>query len=53
MFMIMRIAMSSALVTVLIWAFGAARSAWVILAFPAAVLTGWPSPPPSRPGPSP
>ena len=40
MFMIMRVAMSSALVTVLIWAFGAAQSAWVILAFPAAVLTG-------------
>jgi lipooligosaccharide transport system permease protein len=40
MFMAMRIAISAAVVTVLIWAFGAARSPWLILAFPAAVLTG-------------
>jgi lipooligosaccharide transport system permease protein len=36
----MRIAMNTAVVTVLMWAFGAARSAWVVLAWPAAVLTG-------------
>jgi lipooligosaccharide transport system permease protein len=40
MFMTMRIAMNSALVTVFIWAFGATRSPWVVMAFPAAVLTG-------------
>jgi lipooligosaccharide transport system permease protein len=40
MFMIMRIAMNAAVVTLLMWAFGAARSAWVVLAWPAAVLTG-------------
>jgi lipooligosaccharide transport system permease protein len=40
MFMTMRIAMNSALVTVLLWVFGASRSPWVALAFPAAVLTG-------------
>jgi lipooligosaccharide transport system permease protein len=40
MFMTMRIAMNSALVTVFLVAFGAARSAWVVLAWPAAVLTG-------------
>jgi lipooligosaccharide transport system permease protein len=40
LFMTMRIAMNAALVTVYIWALGAARSAWVILAWPAATLTG-------------
>ncbi len=40
MFMTVRIAMNAALVTVYIWAFGAARSAWVVLAWPAATLTG-------------
>jgi len=39
-FMIMRVAMNSALVTVFLVAFGAARSGWVVLAWPAAVLTG-------------
>jgi lipooligosaccharide transport system permease protein len=40
MFMTMRIAMSTAVVTALMWAFGAVMSAWVVLAWPAAVLTG-------------
>jgi lipooligosaccharide transport system permease protein len=40
MFMTMRIAMNAALVTAFIWAFGATRSAWVALAWPAAALTG-------------
>jgi lipooligosaccharide transport system permease protein len=40
MFMTMRIAMNAALVTVYMWAFGATRSAWVVLAWPAATLTG-------------
>jgi len=40
MFMAMRIAMNAAVVIVIMWAFGAVRSAWVVLAFPAAVLTG-------------
>ena len=40
MFMTMRIAMNAALVTVFMWAFGATRSAWVVLAWPAATLTG-------------
>ncbi len=40
MFMTMRIAMNAAVVTLFIWAFGAARSAWVVLAWPAATLTG-------------
>ncbi len=40
MFMTMRIAMNAALVTVYIWAFAAARSAWLVLAWPAATLTG-------------
>jgi len=40
MFMTMRIAMNAALVTVYIWAFGATSSAWVVLAWPAATLTG-------------
>ncbi len=40
MFMVMRIAMNSALAMVFLCAFGAARSAWVVLALPAAVLTG-------------
>ena len=40
MFMTMRIAMNAAVVTVFMVAFGATRSAWVVLAWPAAVLTG-------------
>jgi lipooligosaccharide transport system permease protein len=40
MFMTMRIATSAALVTVYMWAFGATRSAWTVLAWPAATLTG-------------
>ena len=40
MFMTMRIAMNTALVTVYMWAFGAVRSGWVVLAWPAAILTG-------------
>jgi len=40
MFITMRIAMNAAVFTVFIWAFGAARSAWVVLAWPVAVLTG-------------
>jgi lipooligosaccharide transport system permease protein len=40
MFITMRIAMIAAYVTALLCAFGAARSPWVVLAFPAAVLTG-------------
>ena len=40
MFMAMRIAMNAAVVMVVMWAFGAIRSAWVVLAYPAAVLTG-------------
>ena len=40
MFMTMRIAMNAAVVTVSMWAFGATRSAWVVLAWPAATLTG-------------
>jgi lipooligosaccharide transport system permease protein len=40
MFIAMRIAMNSAVVIVLMCAFGAVRSAWVALAYPAAVLTG-------------
>ncbi len=40
MFMTMRIAMNAAVVTVFMWAFGATRSAWVVLAWPAATLTG-------------
>ena len=40
MFMTMRIAMNAALVTVYMWAFGATRSAWTVLAWPAATLTG-------------
>src|SRR2546429_1364886 len=39
-FMTMRIAMNAAVVTLLMWAFGAVRSAWTVLAWPAAVLTG-------------
>ncbi len=42
LFMTMRIAMNAALVTVYMWAFGASRSAWVVLAWPAATLTGLP-----------
>ena len=40
MFMAMRIAMNCAFVMLVMWAFGAIRSAWVVLAYPAAVLTG-------------
>jgi lipooligosaccharide transport system permease protein len=40
MFITMRIAMNAALVTVYMWAFGATSSAWVVLAWPAATLTG-------------
>ena len=40
MFMTMRIAMNAALVTVYMWAFGATSSPWVVLAWPAATLTG-------------
>jgi lipooligosaccharide transport system permease protein len=40
MFMTMRLAMNCAVVMVVMWAFGAVRSAWVVLAYPAAVLTG-------------
>jgi lipooligosaccharide transport system permease protein len=40
LFMTMRIAMNAALVTLYMWAFGATRSAWVVLAWPAATLTG-------------
>jgi lipooligosaccharide transport system permease protein len=40
MFMIMRIAMNAAIFTVVMCAFGAAKSAWVVLAWPVAVLTG-------------
>ena len=40
MFMTMRIAMNAALVTVYMWALGATRSAWVVLAWPVATLTG-------------
>jgi lipooligosaccharide transport system permease protein len=40
LFMIMRVAIHAAWVTVLIWAFGASSSPWLVLAFPAAVLTG-------------
>jgi lipooligosaccharide transport system permease protein len=40
MFMTMRITMNAAVFTVFMCAFGAARSAWVVLAWPVAVLTG-------------
>jgi lipooligosaccharide transport system permease protein len=40
MFMTMRITMITAVVIAFIGAFGAAKSAWVLLAWPAAVLTG-------------
>jgi lipooligosaccharide transport system permease protein len=40
MFMTMRIAMNTALITVYMAAFGATTSAWVVLAWPAATLTG-------------
>ena len=39
-FMAMRLAMNTALVTVYMWVFGATRSAWAVLAWPAATLTG-------------
>ena len=40
MFMTMRITMNAAVFTAFMWAFGATRSAWVVLAWPAATLTG-------------
>jgi lipooligosaccharide transport system permease protein len=40
LFMIMRIAMNSAIVIVFMCTFGTVKSAWVVLAWPAAVLTG-------------
>ena len=40
LFMTLRIAMNTALITVYLWAFGATRSAWTVLAWPAATLTG-------------
>jgi lipooligosaccharide transport system permease protein len=40
MFMTMRIAMNAAVVIVFMSAFGAVKSAWVVLAWPVAVLTG-------------
>src|SRR5947209_7455667 len=40
LFMTMRIAVNTALITVYMWGFGATRSAWVALAWPAATLTG-------------
>src|SRR5207247_9463422 len=40
MFMTMRSALNAALVTVYMWAFGATQSAWAVLAWPAATLTG-------------
>jgi lipooligosaccharide transport system permease protein len=40
MFMAMRITMNAAIFTVFMWVFGAAQSAWVVLAWPVAVLTG-------------
>jgi lipooligosaccharide transport system permease protein len=40
MFMTMRITMNAALVTAYMWAFGGTRSAWAVLAWPAATLTG-------------
>ena len=40
MFMTMRITMNAALVTVYMWVFGATRSPWAVLAWPAATLTG-------------
>jgi lipooligosaccharide transport system permease protein len=40
MFMVMRLAMNCAVVMLVMWAFGAIRSAWVVLAYPAALLTG-------------
>ena len=40
MFMTMRIAMNAALVTAYMWVLGATTSPWVVLAWPAATLTG-------------
>jgi lipooligosaccharide transport system permease protein len=40
MFMTMRLAMNAAVTIAFMWAFGAVRSAWVLLAWPVAVLTG-------------
>ncbi|MBV9444819.1 MAG: ABC transporter permease [Streptosporangiaceae bacterium] len=40
LFMVMRITMNVSIFTVVMWAFGATRSAWVVLALPCAVLTG-------------
>ena len=39
-FMAMRLAMNAAVTIAFMWAFGAVRSAWVVLAWPVAVLTG-------------
>jgi lipooligosaccharide transport system permease protein len=40
MFMTMRLAMNAAVTIVFMWAFGAVKSVWVVLAWPVAVLTG-------------
>jgi lipooligosaccharide transport system permease protein len=40
MFITMRVAMNTAVVTMFMLAFGAAKSAWVVLAWPVAALTG-------------
>jgi lipooligosaccharide transport system permease protein len=40
LFMVMRIAMNSAIFLLIMLAFGAERSPWVVLDFPAAVITG-------------
>jgi lipooligosaccharide transport system permease protein len=40
LFITMRIAMNSAVFLLVMWAFGATRSAWVVLALPVAVLEG-------------
>jgi lipooligosaccharide transport system permease protein len=40
MFMTLRIALNAAVFTVVMYAFGATQSAWVVLAWPVAVLTG-------------
>jgi lipooligosaccharide transport system permease protein len=39
-FMTMRLAMNAVVTILFMWAFGAVRSAWVVLAWPVAVLTG-------------
>jgi lipooligosaccharide transport system permease protein len=40
LFMVMRITLNVSIFTVVMWAFGATRSAWLVLALPCAVLTG-------------